>query len=61
MKFLCAGADLGEAKSRGFEIDGNKLFAVRLAARPTSTSIAARTGAWGWNGNPTGFSTRATA
>jgi nitrite reductase/ring-hydroxylating ferredoxin subunit len=33
MKFLCAGADLGEAKSRGFEIDGNKLFAVRRSGQ----------------------------
>jgi nitrite reductase/ring-hydroxylating ferredoxin subunit len=33
MKFLCAGADLAEAKSRGFEIDGNKLFAVRRSGQ----------------------------
>ena len=29
MKFLCAGAELAEASSRGFEIDGTKLLAVR--------------------------------
>ncbi|MBD9590342.1 Rieske (2Fe-2S) protein [Pseudomonas sp. PDM03] len=29
MKFLCAGAELAESSSRGFEIDGEKLFAVR--------------------------------
>ena len=29
MKFLCAGSDLAEAGSRGFEIDGKMLFAVR--------------------------------
>ncbi|WP_409316162.1 Rieske (2Fe-2S) protein [Pseudomonas sp. KCJK9016] len=33
MKFLCTGADLGEAASRGFEIDGKRLFAVRRAGR----------------------------
>ncbi|WP_405122864.1 Rieske (2Fe-2S) protein [Pseudomonas sp. M20] len=33
MKFLCAGADLAEAKSRGFEIDGNKLLAVRRSGQ----------------------------
>lgn len=33
MKFLCAGADLAEAASRGFDIDGNKLFAVRRAGQ----------------------------
>ena len=29
MKLLCAGADIREASSRGFDIDGQKLFAVR--------------------------------
>ena len=29
MKFLCAGAALAEAGSRGFDVDGKKLFAVR--------------------------------
>jgi nitrite reductase/ring-hydroxylating ferredoxin subunit len=33
MKFLCTGADLLEATSRGFEIDGKKLLAVRRAGR----------------------------
>ncbi|WP_248743746.1 MULTISPECIES: Rieske (2Fe-2S) protein [unclassified Pseudomonas] len=33
MKFLCTGADLLEATSRGFEIDGKKLFAVRRAGK----------------------------
>ena len=29
MKFLCAGVELADASSRGFDIDGQKLFAVR--------------------------------
>ncbi|KAF0861852.1 Rieske 2Fe-2S domain-containing protein [Pseudomonas sp. LD120] len=29
MKFLCAGSDLPEAGSRGFQLEGLKLFAVR--------------------------------
>jgi nitrite reductase/ring-hydroxylating ferredoxin subunit len=29
MKFLCAGSDLAEGGSRGFVIEGKKLFAVR--------------------------------
>ena len=29
MKFLCAGVELAESSSRGFEMDGAKLFAVR--------------------------------
>lgn len=29
MKFLCAGSDLPEAGSRGFQLAGLKLFAVR--------------------------------
>ncbi|ROM95933.1 Rieske (2Fe-2S) protein [Pseudomonas brassicacearum] len=29
MKFLCSSAELVDASSRGFEIDGQKLFAVR--------------------------------
>ena len=29
MKFLCAGTEISEAGSRGFDIDGLKLFAVR--------------------------------
>ena len=29
MKLLCAGAELADASSRGFEMDGQKLFAVR--------------------------------
>ncbi|WP_347902055.1 Rieske 2Fe-2S domain-containing protein [Pseudomonas purpurea] len=29
MKFLCTSAELVDASSRGFEIDGQKLFAVR--------------------------------
>ncbi|NBF06116.1 Rieske 2Fe-2S domain-containing protein [Pseudomonas sp. Fl5BN2] len=29
MKFLCAGSDLAEASSRGFQLQGLKLFAVR--------------------------------
>ncbi len=33
MKFLCAGADLADACSRGFEIDGQKLFAVRRSGQ----------------------------
>ncbi|MCF4998115.1 Rieske 2Fe-2S domain-containing protein [Pseudomonas syringae] len=33
MKFLCTGADLVEAESRGFDIDGKKLFAVRRSGR----------------------------
>ena len=33
MKFLCAGADLIEGGSRGFDIDGKKLFAVRHAGQ----------------------------
>lgn len=33
MKFLCAGAELAEAASRGFEVDGKKIFAVRRAGQ----------------------------
>ncbi|MHB2249836.1 Rieske (2Fe-2S) protein [Pseudomonas fitomaticsae] len=33
MKFLCAGADLVEDGSRGFDIHGKKLFAVRRAGQ----------------------------
>ncbi|MHC8405805.1 MULTISPECIES: Rieske (2Fe-2S) protein [unclassified Pseudomonas] len=29
MKFLCAGTEISEASSRGFDICGQKLFAVR--------------------------------
>lgn len=29
MKFLCQGTALADASSRGFDIDGQKLFAVR--------------------------------
>lgn len=29
MKFLCAGSELAEGGSRGFVIEGKKLFAVR--------------------------------
>ena len=29
MKFLCTGIELADASSRGFDIDGQKLFAVR--------------------------------
>ena len=29
MKFLCTGAELADASSRGFDIEGQKLFAVR--------------------------------
>lgn len=29
MKFLCTSAELAESRSRGFEIDGRKLLAVR--------------------------------
>jgi len=29
MKFLCTGSELTDASSRGFDIDGQKLFAVR--------------------------------
>lgn len=29
MKFLCAGTEIGEACSRGFDIGGQQLFAVR--------------------------------
>lgn len=33
MKRLCAGTELADASSRGFEIDGQKLFAVRRAGQ----------------------------
>ncbi|SEM91868.1 Ferredoxin subunit of nitrite reductase or a ring-hydroxylating dioxygenase [Pseudomonas sp. ok272] len=33
MKFLCTSAELVESHSRGFEIDGRKLFAVRREGR----------------------------
>jgi nitrite reductase/ring-hydroxylating ferredoxin subunit len=33
MKFLCSSAELVDAGSRGFEIDGQKLFAVRREGR----------------------------
>ena len=33
MKFLCAGNDLPEAGSRGFQLSGLKLFAVRREQR----------------------------
>ncbi|MEB0044661.1 MULTISPECIES: Rieske (2Fe-2S) protein [unclassified Pseudomonas] len=29
MKFLCHGLELADASSRGFDVDGQKLFAVR--------------------------------
>ncbi|VVP47412.1 Rieske (2Fe-2S) protein [Pseudomonas fluorescens] len=29
MKFLCTGVELADASSRGFDIEGQKLFAVR--------------------------------
>jgi nitrite reductase/ring-hydroxylating ferredoxin subunit len=33
MKFLCTGAELAEASSRGFEVDGQKLLTVRRGGR----------------------------
>ncbi|MGE8101604.1 Rieske (2Fe-2S) protein [Pseudomonas fluorescens] len=33
MKFLCSSAELVDASSRGFEINGQKLFAVRRESR----------------------------
>ncbi len=33
MKFLCTSAELVDASSRGFELDGQKLFAVRREGR----------------------------
>jgi nitrite reductase/ring-hydroxylating ferredoxin subunit len=33
MKFLCTGIELVDANSRGFELDGQKLFAVRRAGQ----------------------------
>ncbi|MDI2592013.1 Rieske (2Fe-2S) protein [Pseudomonas sp. 681] len=33
MKFLCPSPELADASSRGFEIDGQKLFAVRRGAQ----------------------------
>lgn len=33
MKFLCGNAELADASSRGFDIDGQKLFAVRRASQ----------------------------
>lgn len=33
MKFLCASGDLPEASSRGFNLDGHALFAVRRNQR----------------------------
>ncbi|SEB49748.1 Ferredoxin subunit of nitrite reductase or a ring-hydroxylating dioxygenase [Pseudomonas saponiphila] len=33
MKFLCAGSELVEAGSRGFQLEGLKLFAVRRAGQ----------------------------
>ena len=33
MKFLCRSEELADASSRGFDIDGQKLFAVRRGAQ----------------------------
>ena len=33
MKFLCTGSELPEAGSRGFQLEGLKLFAVRRAGQ----------------------------
>ena len=33
MKFLCTGSELAESGSRGFDLDGQKLFAVRRAGQ----------------------------
>ena len=33
MKFLCTSTELVDASSRGFEIDGQRLFAVRREGR----------------------------
>ena len=42
MKFLCAGAELAEAGSRGFDLDGTRLFAVRRGWRTGSGCCSGR-------------------